>query len=150
MGLARLRLGRFTPKEDVSSTHWIGDSVGPRADVGAIEKRGICCPCPRLEPQFLGRSAHSSSLYRVNYHHSILRWVLRKWVLRMADGCNWLRIVSDGILAVLNLRVLILGDSLALLSGVNDTLNKQWKICWIINTGTRRIFPEASLFSQTG
>jgi hypothetical protein len=47
----------------------------------------------------------------------------------MADGCNWLRIVSDGILAVLNLRVLILGDSLALLSGVNDTLNKQWKIC---------------------
>jgi hypothetical protein len=26
----------------------------------------------------------------------LVRWVLGKWVLRMGDGWNWLRVVSSG------------------------------------------------------
>jgi hypothetical protein len=33
------RPGRFTPKEIVPSTHWIGGWVGPRADLVAVKNR---------------------------------------------------------------------------------------------------------------
>jgi hypothetical protein len=41
------RPGRFTPRESAPGTHWIGDWVGPRAVLDAVEKRKI--PSPRRE-----------------------------------------------------------------------------------------------------
>jgi hypothetical protein len=41
------RPGRFTPRERVPITHWIGGWVGPRAIMDAVVKRKI--PSPRLE-----------------------------------------------------------------------------------------------------
>jgi hypothetical protein len=37
--------GRFTHREKSSSTHWIGGWMCPRADLAAVEKREISCPC---------------------------------------------------------------------------------------------------------
>jgi hypothetical protein len=42
------RLGRFTPKERASGTHWIGGWVGPRAGVENVKKR-IFLTLPGLE-----------------------------------------------------------------------------------------------------
>jgi hypothetical protein len=36
--------GRFTLEERAPRTHCIGGWVGPRAGLGAVEKRSICCP----------------------------------------------------------------------------------------------------------
>jgi hypothetical protein len=41
------RCGRFTPRERVPGTHWIGGRVGPRAVLDAVVKRKI--PSPRRE-----------------------------------------------------------------------------------------------------
>jgi hypothetical protein len=41
------RPGRFTPRERVSGTHWIGSWVRPRAVLDAVVKRKI--PSPRRE-----------------------------------------------------------------------------------------------------
>jgi hypothetical protein len=41
------RPDRFTPRERVSGTHWIGGWVGPRAVLDAVAKRKI--PSPRRE-----------------------------------------------------------------------------------------------------
>lgn len=38
------RFGQFIPCEPAPVTHWIGGRVGPRTDLGAVEKRRICCP----------------------------------------------------------------------------------------------------------
>jgi hypothetical protein len=38
------RPGRFTPREKAPFTHWIGGSVGPRADLDAVVKRKISSP----------------------------------------------------------------------------------------------------------
>jgi hypothetical protein len=40
--------GRFTPRERVPGTHWIGGLVGPRAVLDAVVKRKF--PSPRREP----------------------------------------------------------------------------------------------------
>jgi hypothetical protein len=39
------RHGRFTPKERVLGTYWIGGWVGPRAVLDAVVKRKIPSPC---------------------------------------------------------------------------------------------------------
>jgi hypothetical protein len=41
------RPSRFTPRERVPGTHWIGDWVGPRAGLDKVSKRKI--PSPRRE-----------------------------------------------------------------------------------------------------
>jgi len=46
---------RFTPrllypKEGASGTHWIGDWVGPRADIDAVTKRNPFLVLPWIEP----------------------------------------------------------------------------------------------------
>jgi hypothetical protein len=41
------RLGRFTPGERATGTHWIGGWVGPRAVLDAVVKKKI--PSPRRE-----------------------------------------------------------------------------------------------------
>ena len=38
------RHGRFTPREMASSTHWMGDWLGPKADLGALKKWKIIFP----------------------------------------------------------------------------------------------------------
>jgi hypothetical protein len=43
--------GRFTPRERVFGTHWIGGWVGPRADLNAVAKGEIrALPLPGMEP----------------------------------------------------------------------------------------------------
>jgi hypothetical protein len=39
--LSSSRSYRFTPVEGAPSTHWLGDWVGPKAGLGAVEKRKI-------------------------------------------------------------------------------------------------------------
>jgi len=39
--VSSLRSGRFTPKERVSGTHWIGGWVGPRTCSDTVVKRKI-------------------------------------------------------------------------------------------------------------
>jgi hypothetical protein len=41
------RPGRFTPREGIPGTHWIGGRVGPRAILDAVVK--IKIPSPRRE-----------------------------------------------------------------------------------------------------
>jgi hypothetical protein len=57
---------RFTPEERVTSTHWIGGWVGPRAGLDYLEKRKFLT-LPGLELRPLGRPARSQSLYRLSY-----------------------------------------------------------------------------------
>lgn len=38
----------FTPGEKAPRSHYIGDWVGLRIRLLALEKRNICCPCPEL------------------------------------------------------------------------------------------------------
>jgi hypothetical protein len=38
------RPGRFTPEERTPGSHWIGGWVGPKAGLGAVEKRKIFHP----------------------------------------------------------------------------------------------------------
>jgi hypothetical protein len=52
------RLGRFTPGERASCTHWIGGLVGPRACLDNVAKRKFLTP-PGLELRPLGRPARS-------------------------------------------------------------------------------------------
>jgi hypothetical protein len=44
----------FTLRERAPSTHWIGDRVGPRASLDAVEKRRILS-CHELYPGRLAR-----------------------------------------------------------------------------------------------
>jgi hypothetical protein len=59
--------GGFTPGERASGTHWIRGWVGPRADLGAVEKRKIFS-CRESNP---GHPARSPSLYRLTYPNSL-------------------------------------------------------------------------------
>jgi hypothetical protein len=45
-----LRPGRFTPRERVPGTHWIGGWVGPRAGLDAVSKRKIHSPRRESKP----------------------------------------------------------------------------------------------------
>jgi hypothetical protein len=56
-------LGRFIPEERTPVTHWIGDSVGPKARLEAVERRKIF-RLPGLELRPLGYPDRSQSLYR--------------------------------------------------------------------------------------
>jgi hypothetical protein len=58
-----LRPGRFTPGKAAPSTHWIGDWVGPRVSLDAVEKRKIL-HCRESNP---GRPPRSPSLDRLSY-----------------------------------------------------------------------------------
>jgi hypothetical protein len=51
------RPGRFTPREIVSYTHWIGGWVGPRTGLDVVEKRNILAPAgnPTLAIQPVAR-----------------------------------------------------------------------------------------------
>jgi hypothetical protein len=44
------RTGRFTPRERVPGTHWIGGWVGPRAVLDAVLKRKIPSPHRKSNP----------------------------------------------------------------------------------------------------
>jgi hypothetical protein len=37
-------------KRKLNRTQWIGGLVGPRANLDAVEKRNISCPCLELNP----------------------------------------------------------------------------------------------------
>jgi hypothetical protein len=50
------RPGRFTPRERIPATHWLGGWVGPRAVLDAVAKRELPCPYRESIP---GRSTHS-------------------------------------------------------------------------------------------
>jgi hypothetical protein len=58
------RPGRFTPRERVPGTHWIGDLVSPRAGLADVEKREFFT-LPGLEVQPFRRPWRSQSLYRL-------------------------------------------------------------------------------------
>jgi hypothetical protein len=48
--------GYFTLREKAPGTHCIEGWVDPRADLGALEKRKISCPCWELNTDFLAIS----------------------------------------------------------------------------------------------
>jgi hypothetical protein len=69
-----LRSCRFTAGERAPSTHWIGGSVGPRADQDDVEKRKFFT-LPGLKLRPVGRLALRQSLYRLSYPGSRkFRW----------------------------------------------------------------------------
>jgi len=45
------RPGRFTPRERVRGTHWIGDWVGPTTGLDAVVKRKIPSPYRDWNPR---------------------------------------------------------------------------------------------------
>jgi hypothetical protein len=55
------RLGRFTPGERTTVTHWIGGWVGSSVGLDAVVKKKIPQPLPGLEPP--DHLAHSPALY---------------------------------------------------------------------------------------
>jgi hypothetical protein len=58
---------RFTPWEEVPSTYWKGDWMDPRFGHGDMQNlKFLTLPGPELRP-FLGRPAHSQTLYRLRY-----------------------------------------------------------------------------------
>jgi hypothetical protein len=59
---AASRPGLFTPGERFSGTHWIGDWVGLRLGLNAVERKILHC---RESNQ--GRPVRSPSLYRLSY-----------------------------------------------------------------------------------
>jgi prepilin signal peptidase PulO-like enzyme (type II secretory pathway) len=63
------RHGRFTPRERVPGTHWIGGWVGPRAFLNAVVNRKIPSPHRTLEPR-----SSSPALYRLSYRGSHHYW----------------------------------------------------------------------------
>jgi hypothetical protein len=60
------RPDRFTPRERVTCTHWIGDCVGPGNCLDDMNK-GEILPLTGLELTPLGRPTRSQSLYRLRY-----------------------------------------------------------------------------------
>jgi hypothetical protein len=58
---------RFTPEERVSSSSWIGGSVGLRAGLDFTEKRKIPLLLKDIETRFLGRPAGSPLLRQKSY-----------------------------------------------------------------------------------
>jgi hypothetical protein len=57
------RLGRFTPWERDSGTHWIEGWAGPRADLDSGEDKNLLS----LREIELGRPPRGPSLYRLSY-----------------------------------------------------------------------------------
>jgi hypothetical protein len=55
--------GRFTPKEIVPGSHWIGGWVGPRSGLENVERKFLTLSGLELRP--LDRPARSQSLYRL-------------------------------------------------------------------------------------
>jgi hypothetical protein len=71
----------FNPGEKVPGSHWIGDWVGSRAGVDAMEKRKSC-PCRKSNPC---RPARSPSLYRnlkCTLYMLLTEWVKQKMSIR--------------------------------------------------------------------
>jgi hypothetical protein len=60
------RPSRFTPRERVPGTHWIGGGVDPRAGLDNVEKRKFLT-IPGLELQPLSHPAQGQSLHRLRY-----------------------------------------------------------------------------------
>jgi hypothetical protein len=53
----RLQAPTPLPSEKTATgTHWIGDWLGPRAGLDAVEKRKISCPCRDSNPSRSARS----------------------------------------------------------------------------------------------
>jgi hypothetical protein len=62
---------RFTPEEIAPGTHLIGSLEGPRAGLGAVERK-IILYCQGSNP---GRPARSPSLYRLSYPDAITKYI---------------------------------------------------------------------------
>jgi hypothetical protein len=71
------RPGRFTPREGVPGTHWIGGWVGPRAVLDAVMKRG-------------GGESYGKSRQQ---HQG-------EWVISVGAAWNWLRIMLNCVLLI--------------------------------------------------
>jgi hypothetical protein len=66
---------RFTPRERIPGTHWIGGWVGLRAGLDTGARRKIFCPCQGSNPD---RPAHSQTLYCLSYRDLCLVRIL--WI----------------------------------------------------------------------
>jgi hypothetical protein len=66
------RLGRFTPRERVTATCWIGGRVGPRAVLDAVVKRKIPSPHRESNPRTPIVQPRSPALYGLSYHGSFV------------------------------------------------------------------------------
>jgi hypothetical protein len=60
------RPGRFSPRKRAPGNHWLGGWMGPRTDLGCMEKRNFLT-VPGLELRILGLPARSQSLHRLRY-----------------------------------------------------------------------------------
>jgi hypothetical protein len=67
MQLSVSRPGRFTLREEVQGTHWIGNWVDPRADLDSRGMENNILILPGIKLRFLGRPAHTLSPYRLSY-----------------------------------------------------------------------------------
>jgi hypothetical protein len=65
------RPGRFTPGERGLVAHWIGGSVGSKANLDDVDKIRFLT-LSGLEIRSLGRPARTQSLYRLRYPGSLL------------------------------------------------------------------------------
>jgi hypothetical protein len=82
--------GRFTPGKRDNSTHSTGGWVGPRTDMGAVEKGNISCLFRESLPDSLDVQPHSPSLYRQS----------EEFKLRISSLRNFLRVknLEQGII----------------------------------------------------
>jgi hypothetical protein len=79
---------RFTPGKMISSTHWIGGSVGLRAVCTQEAKGKILCLCRVSNP---GRPVCSQTLHWLSYPQHSLPWELQisqKWDRLNMGGCT--------------------------------------------------------------
>jgi hypothetical protein len=58
---------RFTPRERIPGTHWVGDWVGPRAGLDTEARDKILSPLPGIEHRSPGHPVRSQTLYWLSY-----------------------------------------------------------------------------------
>jgi hypothetical protein len=66
----------FTPEEMVPDTHWIGGWVGLGANLDAVEKRKVFCPCWIGHYTELVKLNSSSPSISIIYFNIILQYML--------------------------------------------------------------------------
>jgi hypothetical protein len=85
------RPGRFTPGERAPGTHWIGDCVGLRAGLDAMEKRKSLVPATNQTPTLQSEACHyidrEPPVVLIKYVLFIYLLVSNSWIYDFENLC---------------------------------------------------------------